>query len=791
MSRYFKKEWDNGTLDGLEVDSGLRAWLEQNGFVRYGSSKGCDYTCTFLNGGTALIPDDKYDTFLQLMAAELDANRPWSVHENATRISRLYFDLDIVESRFDLHREIDIKKMRDWVYTLQCAVYDFFPGAMHRKCNPDKISQVGGRAIVLMAPCAFETRQKKKTGTAAAGGGGGSGGGAGALLRTKSATPREAERVALAQRVGSGSAPNQSAVLAHMRRDREESSEPTYTVRKTGLHIVFPNIVCDLNEMLEVRAHVVARLTEEHAAPGDKSWADIVDEQVYTGSAGLRLAGTMKVETCKTCRGDARRRKTCDACNGRPRTFVERAYTPAFVHTTFGGRSSKTMRDMKQSYESMLRQCSIRQVHAHKTCPPFVRPSVAKPYTGPKIQYAIDTPSANNASWTNAKRLRVLPATSATTGARKRKNASGAKGAETPQSIAALRSNCASGSKVINVFASDHEVCQMLEQFIRTHTYAQWKQIVVSEVRQVLLPANARFRTPGTIYLINVSESSPRHCLNVGGEHRSRSIYFVAKRSGIEQRCFCRCETTENRISGVPCGEFRSNVCDFLQFSLGRRIQERLFPSGNEQAHTHDAHARYGSSARTPTSTTAALFEVQRTPDPKVRNYPSLADVRRDTERKRRAAGLSADEDVCSEDSADSGRGANDLCVGNSALQRPADGSVPMAELARIDHETRVAEEENPNFAPIAALECSYTPDICTSTPSLARALTNNAKEFGADAVSQQTKRHKKRQEAATFVTLPLREPPRSVQQYKRAVKNAQKAINASTCEQIDRFLQK
>lgn len=780
MSRYQKKEWDCGNLDGLDPKNPLRSWLEQNNFVRYGSSKGLDYTCTFLNGGTALIPDDKYDTFLQLMATEVEDKRPWSVHENATRFSRLYFDFDILESHFDPNKPISENQIRDWVYTLQCAVYDFFPGATQHPQNKNKTNQAGGRAIVMTAPCAFEMVKKKKSGTAASAGGGGGGGG---KASANSATPRDAQRVALAQRVVSGSAPSQSNVLATVRREREESEASEHVVRKTGIHVVFPNIVCDLNEMLEVRAHVVDKLTDEYPPPGDKTWADIVDEQVYVGSAGLRLVGTMKVETCKECRGDARKRKTCDACNGRPRTFVERAYKPTFVHSTAGGLSKKTLNKMNNSVQDMMRLCSIRQVRAYKTTPPFVRPSIARPYTGPRVRYTIDDPSPQNASWANAKRERLLSA---------RPKASKGQSSSAKDATAPLLKG--KGGQILNVFDAEHDIAQMLEQFIRQHTYAQWRDIVVTEVRQVLKSANAQYSQPGTYFLINVNDKVSRHCLNLGGEHRSRSIYFVATRNGVYQRCFCQHDTTIDRVSGVPCKEFSSNVCEFLQFSLGRRIQERLFPANGMHAHAKTSHigAKYGASSQTLHSGTM-LLSVERSPNEC--QFPSVADVRRDTERKRRANGIltsSAQDDDEDEDTkSKSGKRSRQADANMHLPLRPPDGSVSNDELARIDRERRMAEEENPNFSEIDAVECSYTPDFSNDTPSIARALQTEVAQFSSAQFSRQAKRQRQHEEKKTFVTLPVREPPRTIEQYKSLIKRTEHTMRNSACEQIDRFLQK
>lgn len=42
-----------------------------------------------------------------------------------------------------------------------------------------------------------------------------------------------------------------------------------------------------------------------------------------------------------------------------------------------------------------------------------------------------------------------------------------------------------------------------------------------------------------------------RHCLNYQREHRSNHVYLVVERSGVFQRCFCTCETTQGRLHGL------------------------------------------------------------------------------------------------------------------------------------------------------------------------------------------------------------------------------------------------
>lgn len=60
--------------------------------------------------------------------------------------------------------------------------------------------------------------------------------------------------------------------------------------------------------------------------------------------------------------------------------------------------------------------------------------------------------------------------------------------------------------------------------------------------------------------------TSSKYCLNIGKEHKSQHVYFVATPNGLYQRCFCKCDTI--RESGLKCKEFKSNVMPFTENEL-------------------------------------------------------------------------------------------------------------------------------------------------------------------------------------------------------------------------------
>ena len=50
--------------------------------------------------------------------------------------------------------------------------------------------------------------------------------------------------------------------------------------------------------------------------------------------------------------------------------------------------------------------------------------------------------------------------------------------------------------------------------------------------------------------------TSSQYCLNLRRPHKSNTVWFQLDRKGLRQRCFCRCDTLDGRVSGMKCSEF-------------------------------------------------------------------------------------------------------------------------------------------------------------------------------------------------------------------------------------------
>lgn len=80
-------------------------------------------------------------------------------------------------------------------------------------------------------------------------------------------------------------------------------------------------------------------------------------------------------------------------------------------------------------------------------------------------------------------------------------------------------------------------------------------------------------KTDKDVYVIFVDS---RYCLNLGREHKSNNVYFLAKKDGVYQKCFCTCNTVVGRKFGM-CKDFRS-----APSAITPQLKRALFSASKE-----------------------------------------------------------------------------------------------------------------------------------------------------------------------------------------------------------------
>lgn len=121
---------------------------------------------------------------------------------------------------------------------------------------------------------------------------------------------------------------------------------------------------------------------------------------------------------------------------------------------------------------------------------------------------------------------------------------------------------------------------------------------------QAMLPLPYRVdsgcRVTGIKFIINgpvpraIIYVTSRHCMNLQRQHRSNRVYLVADTKAVYQRCFCTCDTLEDRKYG-PCHD----ACvPLLEEGTDRHpLSDMLMLQGlrhDEHEHTHGGHQRGG-----------------------------------------------------------------------------------------------------------------------------------------------------------------------------------------------------
>jgi hypothetical protein len=107
------------------------------------------------------------------------------------------------------------------------------------------------------------------------------------------------------------------------------------------------------------------------------------------------------------------------------------------------------------------------------------------------------------------------------------------------------------------------DVQEEIEEFIGGIDEGVWKNC---EIRSITDCTGPKDKTK--TYWIRIDSM---YCMNVGRDHNSCGIYFVLKKTGIVQKCFCRCDTDSGRLNG-KCVDYSSRV-----YKLPKKLSEKIF----------------------------------------------------------------------------------------------------------------------------------------------------------------------------------------------------------------------
>jgi len=351
------------------------------------------------------------------------------------------------------------------------------------------------------------------------------------------------------------------------------------TTGKSGIHVIFPNLIVNQNQAIDIRNYFVSYMISTH---GDmvgisNSWEDIVDISVYEAN-GLRMVGSNKAVNCDKCNGEkskkrgassSPRRNICMTCGGRGKLDSGKSYKPWF-YIREGEIHAAWTRAVRAGLwytigeglnrRAVIELCSIR-------CPSINESS---------SDFAISDEGMEK--WTQGRNKTTTNMRSSSPSDRIFKQI------QTDQGTYRMTSEDAKGMEKWRnkqFIPQRHEIYQNTQSFISSKNFhKEWRNLIIH---------NMFTNGNKTFYVINVRGEGQRWCLNNRqGNHKSNNIYFYIDRktSKLTQRCYCSCQTTVNRKRG-KCEDFISEPIPLVS-----SLERLLFPVMNTKiGHLHSDRA--------------------------------------------------------------------------------------------------------------------------------------------------------------------------------------------------------
>lgn len=280
---------------------------------------------------------------------------------------------------------------------------------------------------------------------------------------------------------------------------------------KTGLHIVYPNLLVSTHEALLIRENIISELRNIYEDGfTDKGWENAIDAAVYLGS-GLRMIGSIKVTPCTAC--NKRTSDSCGVCAGLGKVDENRPYSFTAIYDEDGNIDETNTAVFANCIHKVIQLSSIR-TFSSQVCPEFERFQGAPSYVQPTFQDPTKPPK--------------LPSTNEFSEDKK----------------------AAAHWKRGRTIITDTNIKNVCERVVRTRiNKSRYGKLFVKEITTDPLR---------NFYDVKVGGQGSSFCQNKMDDHTNNTIYFHIERNGICQKCFCRNSTI--RHSKMTCSKYKSPV---------------------------------------------------------------------------------------------------------------------------------------------------------------------------------------------------------------------------------------
>jgi hypothetical protein len=341
---------------------------------------------------------------------------------------------------------------------------------------------------------------------------------------------------------------------------------------KIGIHPLFPNLIVNTSQAMDIRNYLVSYFISKYGdmAGIQNSWEEILDTSIYDAN-GLRLVGSHKTEVCPDCKQSGLRKRTysqqqqqqqqqqqhdipvCDRCNGHMKLDGGRQYMPKY-YLRDGKIHEEWTRKVRRGLDIIIRDDTGKKRAVIELC---------------SIRCPLINESSSGFAIVNEQMIRSTTITPRPQSPRE----SLYRQIDTEYGTYKMPEEDFKGMakwKQKQFISPNSEIFRLLQDYIHSKSFpSYWRNLHIH---------NIFTNSKQSFYIMNIRGEGQRYCLNNrNGNHKSNSIYFYITSEGMYQRCFCSCQTTENRKHGM-CENFSSD-----KITLPTRIENLLFPSSQSK----------------------------------------------------------------------------------------------------------------------------------------------------------------------------------------------------------------
>lgn len=315
----------------------------------------------------------------------------------------------------------------------------------------------------------------------------------------------------------------QARVIVSSAESREVVKNGTNYI-KTGLHLIWPEIVINAETAMALRNILVYKLREGFGERHSmNTWADVIDISIYK-HCGLRMNYSWKMEECDCKKEDLDAGYRCPKCNNRRRVGAKRIYKPTLILDGKNKMLTSTLKKMDNNMNFSIKECSIRVMDCSNE-----ENAVKVVIDKSKYPYASENAQGGMLAQRKTQRNTQFP----------------------NETNNPMRKMVEPGSAVYTA----------LKNFMFNAFDGLYKKDEITHI----------YKCCGGEYHIICLDS--RFCMNLGREHKNNKVYIYIDKNNMYQKCNCTCETTEGRKNGM-CKDYRSSGR-----KLSNSVKSKLYPN--------------------------------------------------------------------------------------------------------------------------------------------------------------------------------------------------------------------